>query len=549
MPNYESQDFHSYFELDPKELTVVLGGDRLGAYAGAMSRNGEIFLSTDFIAEYFDDTVFWDEKTSKLTVTTGSEVIRAKANELRYFVNDEPTDLAFPVLEENGEVWMPQSLSKILYPMSVEYVQRENIAVIDYLDRERSIASVSAATSNVRYKADKKALIEERLMQGEQVFVYGKEGDYTRVRTANGLLGYCLTRDLGEQESLAAVPAKESPEFPPLKSISGKISMVWDQVFSKEDNLNEERLVPIPGLDVISPTWFTFDVSEMNGDLVDIGDPAYVDWAHSQGWQVWALVSDFSSDLDTALNSHITQKILSDTDMRDYVIKQLLSFIDLYGLDGINVDFEYVQPEDARHYIQFFRELYPHMRAKGAVLSVDMYNPDLDNYWSKYYNREAVGACADYICVMAYDQSGSSPVPGPNASLPFVEAGLDQTLKEVPKEKVILGMPFYSRIWRTETIDDKDSSRNDAYGMEAAKAFFDSKNTGFAWDEVLKSYYAEYSSVENGNNVTYSVWLEDLQSLEEKLKVAKARDIAGISGWKRGLEAEGVWSLINSYAP
>jgi spore germination protein YaaH len=189
------------------------------------------------------------------------------------------------------------------------------------------------------------------------------------------------------------------------------------------------------------------------------------------------------------------------------------------------------------------------MRAKGKALSVDMYNPDLPGYWSQYYNRTEVGKNADYLCVMAYDENSDSPEAGPNASISFVQAGLEKTMEEVPKEKVILGLPFYSRVWREEDAGGDIVARNTARAMDDAMQFFESRNIQPSWDEVLKSRYAEYSTMESGNSVTYKAWLEDAQSLEEKLAVAQKLGIAGVSGWKRGLETAGTWSLINSYMP
>jgi spore germination protein YaaH len=545
MPNYESQNFRDYFELDPEELVVVVRDQRLQG-AGVMSRNGEIYFSAEFVSEHFDNTIFWDDNTSKLTIVNGGRVLRMKAGESAYYYNDEPTDMEFPVEVSGGRCWLPRSLVTILYPVSVTVSQRENIAFVEFLEEERETSEIAASSASIRYKPDKKAIIEERLMQGDRVGVFAVEGDFTRVRTESGLLGYCLTRDLGEREKIAPQPKAPDPVYPERKPISGKVSMVWDQVFSREANTPPELL---PGLDVISPTWLTFDIYALDGDLVDIGDQSYVDRAHSLGLQVWPLISDFSSNPDIALNSHITSKILSNTDMRDYVIKQLRALIDFSGLDGINVDFEYVQPADARHYIQFFRELYPQMRAKGKALSVDMYNPDLPGYWSQYYNRTEVGKNVDYLCVMAYDENSDSPEAGPNASISFVQEGLEKTMEEVPKEKVVLGLPFYSRIW--EEVDDGGniSASNVARAMDDAIAFFESRNGEISWDEVLKNRYAEYSTMSNGKPVTYKAWLEDGRSLEAKLELAQRLEIAGVSGWKRGLESSGIWSLINNYMP
>ncbi|MDR1541436.1 MAG: hypothetical protein LBU32_26255 [Clostridiales bacterium] len=549
LPSYESQDFHTYFGIDPNEVTIVIKDSRLTNERRAFSSGGEVYFPLSFVTEYIDEYIFWDEALSKATVTALDKVIRIKADELKYYINDAPVETSLPLVTQGGEAFMPSSMIAELYQVEFSYSQRENIAVMDYLTEPKQKRKIAAQTTNVRYKPDKKALIEERLMQDQQVFVYSEEDEYTRIRTENGLLGYVLTRDLGLSETIDAEPLIEPAAAATYTPINGKVNLVWDQMQYKEANTTPERLTPKGGLDVLSPTWFTFDVNSQNGDILSIGDPAYVEWAHSQGYQVWALLSDFSSDRSVLLHQEIIEMALSDTDIRQHVIEQLLSFIAEYNLDGINIDFEYLQKEYADCYLQFFRELYPYMRSRGKALSVDVYNPDMPSYWSQYYNRSEVGKVVDYVCVMAYDENADSAASGPNASFSFVDLGISQTVSEVPSEKVILGLPFFVRVWTEKTVDGVLKCTNEAVDMQTAYSQFASRGAEIRWDDALKCYYSEYITQEDGVDALKRVWLEEAASIEEKLKLVELYDLAGVAGWRRGLETDDVWSLIEEYIP
>jgi spore germination protein YaaH len=339
----------------------------------------------------------------------------------------------------------------------------------------------------------------------------------------------------------AGVPEPPLADFPSKKPISGKINMMWDQVFSIEENAHEFRRVPREGLDVLSPTWFKFDL-DLSGDIISLADLEYVNWAHEQGYQVWPLIDDFSLDLNILRNMDVAAGILPDTNKREHVINQLMGFIAMYNLDGINIDFEYIQPETASHYVQFFRELSPYMRLAGKVLSVDMYTPLPGNPWSKHYSRDKISELADYICMMGYDETIGAP-SGPNASLPFIRDGIELTLEEVPREKLILGYPTYIRYWRVEEVDDEIREIPNSESMRIVNKMFADNNADISWDDAYGSYFATYTE----GSVTYKAWLEEERSLEEKFKIMQNEDLAGVSAWKRGLEAEEVWDLLLRY--
>jgi len=249
---------------------------------------------------------------------------------------------------------------------------------------------------------------------------------------------------------------------------------------------------------------------------------------------VWPLVSDNYS-------AAVSNAVLTVTENRERAVRQIVDYLDKYGFDGINIDFEQVRQADAPYFLQFLRELAPLLRRRGVVLSVDLYVP----LYTKYYNRTEIAKAVDYIAVMAYDEhTYGSTVSGPVASIGFVETGIADTLAEAPADMVLLGLPFYTRVWREEEKDGQWEITLKNYGMAYTKKLFEEQGAEFVWLDDAGYYYAEYAAVEDGADVVYKTWLEDKKSIEEKLKIYAGFNLAGVACWRRGLETEDVWESI-----
>lgn len=310
------------------------------------------------------------------------------------------------------------------------------------------------------------------------------------------------------------------------------LTIVWDQITRKEQNSSQEKRIPINGLDVISPTWF--EISNSQGDILDKASIDYVNWAHEQGYKVWAL---FSNGFDPK----ITHDTLSNKDIRQKMINQICSYVDTYNLDGINIDFESVAKEDGQLYVDFIRDLTISLKAKEKVVSVDMYIP---TPWTAHYNMEEVGKIVDYVIIMAYDEHYStSKESGSVASINWVDKAMNDASQKVDKNKLIMGMPFYTRRWAEETVNGETKVSSVSMKMQEAYDILVENNAQIIWNEECGQYYGEYTI----DNVVRKIWLEDEKSIEEKLKVAKKYGVAGVAGWKRGHEKASVWDIINMY--
>lgn len=310
------------------------------------------------------------------------------------------------------------------------------------------------------------------------------------------------------------------------------IKIVWDQT-SKPINDSAAKRVPINGLDVISPTWF--EIKNNNGDIEDKGSLEYAKWAKEQGYQIWGLVSN-------SFDAKITHNTLSSPEKRKKIINSLVEYAKKYNLDGINIDFENVAKEDGKYYLQFIKEATPIFKQNGLVVSVDMYVP---TPWTAHYQMAEVGKIVDYVIIMAYDEHYStSKESGSVSSLPWAEKYMTEATKLVPKDKLIMGVPFYTRVWtETKKSNGSVSVVSKSLKMDEAIKLLEDNNAKIVWDEKTRQYYGEYFS----DGTTKKIWLEDEKSMEERMKVARHLDVKGISGWKRGHENNATWDVINKY--
>lgn len=496
-----------------------------------------IYLPVDLINSYIDPYYYWDEKEGTLTYTTNNQVIRMKSEELTYFVNSNPLELDMPIMTFDTDMaYVPMGIIQGFSELQYSFNEEKGILVLDSGEQRYGESSVVKKEAQVRISPDIKGKIAEMLLLNDTVRVFGEiDDEWVSVRTDSGMLGYVKRNQLGTiREVYPDIQPVETEVNPPMKlDIEGKINIAWHQVTNPTANNSISKVLEnVDGLDVISPTWFAIKDSE--GNISNLASKEYVGYAKSKGLSVWGL---FSNDF----NPERTHDVLSSTEKREKVIKQILALVSIYELDGLNIDFERVAKEDGEYYVQFIRELTPYLKEQGVVVSVDMYVPSA---WTAHYNRTELGKVIDYLIIMAYDEHWStSPKSGSVASIGFVENGIVNTLKEVPKEKVILGLPYYTRRWREEEKDGNVQVSSEAYSMSRAKKILDDNGAEIVWLDDVKQFYGEYKQ----EAITYKIWLEEEKSIEEKAKLMEKYALAGAAGWKIGLEKPEIWGILKKH--
>ena len=330
--------------------------------------------------------------------------------------------------------------------------------------------------------------------------------------------------------SLFAAPLSfsESAYVPP-----DKLIMVWDYIQKKEDNVNPGKRIIHTGLDVISPTWFS--IKNGNGDVSSLADTNYVKWAHDNGIKVWAL-------FENASDNQLTFNALSGKTGRERIITKIAGLAREYNLDGINIDFEFMSPVSGKLFEQFIVELYGKLKPLGITLSVDI--PVPISGIRRIFDIALVAGNSDYIVTMAYDQHYSeSKVIGPTASIDWVKQGIEDALRYVPHDKIILGIPFYTRVWLEDRESGKLQITSELKGMKEAYEMFNGTASIWWRDDETKQIYAEFDR----GLKCYKAWLEDDHSLSLKLDVVNDYELAGMSAWRSGWEWPKVWDMINAY--
>ncbi len=530
LPSFEKIDYRDSVKLAKDEIGINMQLDYIPMKNIPLSENGEIYLPVDFVKKYIDNYIYWDEQENTLTITNEHNVIRMKTDELEYFINNEPLELDLPIYNMNNVAYMPKSFLEDFYQLKFEYIENTKMLNIIKQDYEKAILSKNV---KLRKGADKKAPYVEKLKKGDTVYFYdNEENEYIKIISESGFEGFIPANSIKNIEIVSVENNYENDYVTqaPWNVENGKINLIFDQMQNVVANSSESRRTYHDGVDVLVPTWFSF--KDESGKILNIADKGYVDWAHSNGYKVWGLLTD-------NFDKKISHSVLTSTKTREYVIKQILAYVSIYDLDGINIDFESVPTEDGDSFIQFLRELAPPLREEGAVLSVDLFVP---KPWTSHYNRDDVGKIADYVIVMGYDEHyAGSENAGSVASMNWSKIAIEDTLEEgVPKEKLILGIPFYCRVW-TETLENgKTKLGSKAYGMNGAYDFILEKGGTFTFDKETGQNYGEAKE----DNKTYKVWLEDEESIAQRLDLVLEYDIAGAGGWKRGLEKEEIWPLL-----
>lgn len=335
----------------------------------------------------------------------------------------------------------------------------------------------------------------------------------------------------------AAKTTEQAPAAAPLLQgrwqPTAKINLAWDHIY--QGSANQPQPNKIEGLDVVSPTWFA--VIDGTGLVRSSADAAYVKDAHAKGYKVWALVTN-------SFNPELTHQILASDAAQDTIAKQLLQYAQTYQLDGINIDFENMYDYDKDKFASFVEKLSKILRAQNLIVSIDITIPSATPNWSKCYDRQRLGAAVDYVMLMTYDEHWSkSPKSGSVASLPWVEAGVKNTLAFIPKEKLLLGIPFYTREWE-ETTDEwgKKTVKAKTMSMAAVQKTIDAYNLHPVWLPDLGQYYVEYEK----NDAIYKIWIEDAQSIALKAELIQKYDLAGAASWRKGFEANQIWNVLNN---
>lgn len=497
----------------------------------------QVLLPFDFIKEHIDPDLFWDEPTKSVIVTTKDKVLRMQSDQVVAYLNKKPLNLQVPVQDVEGMRYVPLEPVEKLYSFSFRLLEDSDVLQVEregYAVQQAAIVAEDKA-GLVRTDASHREPIVAELSSGDKVDVLGEKEGWYRVLTPKGTSGFLpkeavtLTEVRKAQLERPTVIEKKAA----WKPLGQKINLVWEHVVNR--NPNTAEIGALPGVNVVSPTWF--EMKDAEGNLTNKADPAYVKWAHQRGYKVWGLVTN-------GFNPDWTASVLNSFDKREKVIAQLLHYAHLYDLDGINIDFENVYLADKERLVQFMRELTPYLHEQGLTVSIDVTIKSTAETWSMFLDRAALAKIVDYVAVMTYDEHwAASPKAGSVASLPWTENGLKGVLEEVPAEKLLLGVPFYTRLWtEAKQADGKVKVSSRALFMSGAKKWIEERKLTPKLDAASGQNYVEYKDPKDGN--TYKMWIEDTDSMKKRVELVEKYNLAGIAAWRRGFEEPEIWDAI-----
>ena len=486
--------------------------------------DGQVYLPVGWVNEYLNQRFYWDEGEKLLVYALPESIVYADEDAQGekgplFKVTDDGMYLSLGLVVNYTDIRTRS--------FATSQIKR---VFIDTLWEPYDTAEVKKA-GHVREKGGVKSPILTELEQGEQVDVLETMEKWSRVRTEDGYIGYIENRRLDGREQVTPESSFEAPVYTSI-SMDEKVRLGFHQVTRQEANNTLESYVSVTkDMNVIVPTWF--NVISDDGTYNSLASKEYVDKAHEMGLQVWAMVENVSTQ--ESVKNLNTKTLMSSTSTRRKLIENLMKEADTYGFDGFNLDFESLKAEAGPHYVQFIRELSVSCRQKGLVLSVDNYVP---SPYSAFYNRREQGIVADYVIIMGYDEHYAGGDAGSVASISYVKDGIENTLKEVPKEKVINAVPFYTRVWTVN--EGKTTSK--AYGIADARQWVADNHVDLTWDQELGQFYG---STVNGNGEQY-IWMEDEKSMALKIGLVKDFDLAGVACWKLGFESSDIWDIVST---
>ena len=513
IPSSEKMDLNEYYgEMADGEIALVIGTEKMEERG--LVDGDRVYLPLDVVNTYLNQRYYWDSANQQILYATPSELTSASASSEagdKVWVKDDKVYLNLTYVQEFTD--LDAYITKDPYRIAIQY-KFKNVKTV----------TVKKNTS-IRYRGGIKSAILTSVKKGTKLRLIEEMENWDQVATDDGYIGYIDKKKVGEAEKTKFERSFNREQYSYL-TMDSKVNMVWHQVTSTDANAYfADATANMTGVNVISPTWFY--LTDTSGNIASIASADYVSQAHEKGLQVWGLIDNFTQEVSTT-------ETLSSTAARQNIISQLIQAAQDVGMDGINVDFESLSEDVGTHFLEFLRELSIECHKNNLVLSVD--NPVPEDFTS-HYDRAEQGRVVDYVIIMGYDEHYVGSEAGSVASLPWVEQGIQDTLDEVPAERVINAIPFYTRLWRTTG----GNVTSEAIGMDQAQQTIADNNVETYWDKTTSQNYGKYDI----DNSTYQIWLEDAQSVAEKVKLVSKYDLAGVSAWKLGFENNVIWQVIS----
>lgn len=505
-------------KISRSDVNLIIYGDTISSEYNPFVEDGHIFLSLDTVSQFIDEELFYDEDTQKVIVTTEDALYKFTVGKNIATKNLREYDAKACCRIFDDSIYIDMNLVKDIYGIKLEYNKETNAISIDKLDTDDLNLNYNEVKlySDINTNSD----ILEVLDKTNTVTVYPDSLEHSRwykVKSDSGKIGYI--------EKAAVTLEKEEEPNAEETAEEEKLIMFW-QYGSNLDTLGDK----IDGVNVVMPTWY--EIADENGNVSEDYSEDYYNKAKDNGYDIWPIITNGldNPELD---KKQVTSEIMNDEQKRENLIRNIISIIEDNNLDGINIDFEGMYAEDKYMYTQFLRELYPLVRETGAKLSVDI-------YFTNYIDRQGVGKACDYVMLMGYDQRGDwSESPGSISEIGWVENNIASLINDsqIPSSKIILGVPFYTRMWN---VEEDGTFTTDVYSMSDSQEFLEDYALTPTMDNISGQNYIEVVL----DDITHKLWIEDAESMAKRADIVIEYNLAGITAWQKGFETQDIWEVL-----
>ena len=348
-PSKEHKDLTSYYNITAdNQVAIVLNNELTSSYATLI--DGHIYVDYNFVHDTLNSRFYWDHNENILLYATSRDLISAEADSNKYLITKSSVDYGRPVVKANSDsAYIDLDFVKEYTDLTYEYIKDPNRIIITNQWGDYDTASIKKNTA-VRVKGGIKSPILKDITEASDVTVIEQGDKWSKILTDDGIIGYVQNKRMSDVSTKTRTSDFTPDTFAHITK-DFNICMAWHQVTNYSANTNiASVLSSTKGVNVISPTWFY--LNDNNGNLANLASLDYVNYCHSQGVEVWALVSNLENkDADSA-------EVLTHTSKRQNLVNQIVSMAIQYNLDGINLDFESLnQSKVGDAYIEFVREL------------------------------------------------------------------------------------------------------------------------------------------------------------------------------------------------
>ncbi|WP_311079859.1 glycosyl hydrolase family 18 protein [Paenibacillus polymyxa] len=515
---------------------IFMQGKLTGYEAQSSGKN--MMMPLKFVQTRIDPTVRYEDDSQTVIMATRQSLLYMKVSEAQGELNGKTYALSVAPQVISGEVCIPIEAVREVYGVSIHEDPATGAVILMKAGEKVRLGSVEKkdgpqdARIALRKEASSLSFILTDIPQRTKVRIWSKQGDWYFVQLDNGYAGYIKSDHIAEGEELVIPSVKDDLSISEKHWEGRPVNLAWEAVYNRKPD--PSKFDPMPGVNVVSPTWFS--VVDHEGTVESKADPVYVSWAHRKGIEVWGLLSN-------SFNPELTTEALSTFERRKSIVDQMISHALENDLDGINIDFENVHTKDGPNVTQFLRELKPMAREHDLILSIDVTPKSQSEMWSAFLDRKSLGTITDYLMVMAYDEHwAASPKAGSVASLPWTEASIKRIIQEdeVQPQKVILGIPLYTRVWSETPKEGKIKVTSKSLGMKSAAGIIVEFKLKPKFRAAEGQNYVEFTE----DGVVKKIWLEDQVSLKARVELAKSLKLGGIGAWNRTFADENAWVTL-----